>query len=127
MRALILGTLTAGLLWPIASQGADATPSLMSQLDSSFGINANVFSNLGDDAWVTELSVPDRSRQIALAGLIRIKGSGENLVTDLIQSFLQPLVFILKVFHLLVTVFDLFLSHPKLVFQWDFLLFSLSS
>ncbi|MFP6639672.1 MAG: hypothetical protein VCC04_05470 [Myxococcota bacterium] len=86
MRGLILGTLTAGLLWPVASQAEDATPNLMSQLDKSYGINANVFSNLRDDAWVAELSVPDRSRQIALAGVIRIKGSGENLVADLIQS-----------------------------------------
>lgn len=86
MRGLILGIAIVGLLWPLSLKADEQGSRLVSELDKAFGMNANVFSKLQDSAWVTELSVPDRSREISVAGVIRIKGSGKNLISDLEQS-----------------------------------------
>ena len=63
---------------------SEATPSsLAPDLADRLDINENAFAKLSDDPEVNEVDVEDRSREVALFGLIRLPSSGEGLFQDL--------------------------------------------
>ena len=75
---LIISLLTPGLGL------AEATPSTLApDLADRLDINENAFAKLSDDPEVNEVDVNDRSREVALFGLIRLPASGEALLQDL--------------------------------------------
>ncbi len=78
---LIITLLTPGLG---LSEGTPSTlaPDLAKRLD----IKENAFAKLTNDSVVNEVDVEDRSREVALFGLIRLPASGENLLQDLVSE-----------------------------------------
>ncbi len=66
---------------------SEATPSsLAPDLADRLDIKENAFAKLSDDPEVTEVDVEDRSREVALFGLIRLPSSGEGLLQDLPET-----------------------------------------
>jgi hypothetical protein len=75
---LMIAMLTPGLALSEATQST-LTADLADQLD----IKENAFAKLSDDPKVNEVDVGDRSREVALFGLIRLPSSGEALLQGL--------------------------------------------
>ena len=74
-------------LWiPGSGPSAWAEDSLKAALAQSLDIKENAFAKLSDDPKVSEMDVPDRSRQVSLAGLIRLSSSGEEFLQELEEA-----------------------------------------
>lgn len=74
-------------LWiPGSGPSAWAEDSLKAALAQSLDMKENAFAKLSDDPKVSEMDVPDRSRQVSLAGLIRLSSSGEEFLQELEEA-----------------------------------------
>lgn len=84
-RWILVLVLPALWIW-VVSPSAHAEDSLKAALAQKLDINENAFAKLSDDQEVSELDVPDRSRQVSLVGLIRLPASGETLLKELAEG-----------------------------------------
>ncbi len=86
MRYLILSSALACLLLTTAAPAQTTKTALSSELASFLDVKKSAFEKVTRQPLVTELDVPDRSRRIALAGLIQLKGSGAKLLDQLASA-----------------------------------------
>ena len=62
-----------------------------SQILRELGFDEKRVRTLGETSLINELEVPDRSRQVAFAGLARVRGDGKALVESIAKGAAPPL------------------------------------
>lgn len=86
MPSLTLKTIGVCLLVPFSSMVNGSESALRSDLEEIFNLDTRLFENSGRKNNVFEVNVPDRSRQIALIGVVNIEEAGKNLIDSLLES-----------------------------------------
>jgi hypothetical protein len=77
---------------PSSSMADGSESTLKSDLEEIYELEASMIENLGNKKEIIEVKVPDRSRQIALIGLVKLKGTDKNLIGGSPESLVRILV-----------------------------------